>query len=111
MTISAREEQSQPPGQSLFRSGSERDWGAGGLIRAAVLGLILGFFLGNAIGMRMPRGPIELLFQIPLGGDFGFAVSVWGAAAGALVGGTGGALVWSYFRRVKEHPGGVSEGA
>jgi len=94
MAISAREEYSQPPEQSLFRGGSERDWGAGGLVRAAILGLILGFFLGNAIGMRMPPGPIGLFLNIPLGGDLCFALSVWGAAAGALIGGAGGALVW-----------------
>jgi hypothetical protein len=94
MEISARDEQSQPPEQSLFRGGPERDWGADGIIRAAVLGLIMGFFLGNAIGMAMPRGPLKLVFDIPLGGDLCFAVSVWDAAAGALIGGTGGALVW-----------------
>jgi hypothetical protein len=44
MAISAHEEQSQPPEQSFLRGGSERDWGAGGQIRAAVLCLILGFF-------------------------------------------------------------------
>ena len=87
MAISAREEQSQPPEETLFRSGSERYWGASGLVRAAVLGLILGFFVGNAIGVRTPRGPIELMINIPLGGDLCFALSVWGAVAGALIGG------------------------
>ena len=94
MAISARQKQSQPLEQSLFPGGSERHWGSGRLIRAAVLGLILGFFLGNAIGMGMPGGPIKLLFDIPLGGDLCLSVSIWDAAAGALIGGTGGALVW-----------------
>jgi hypothetical protein len=94
MAISAREEQSQPPEQRPFRGGFERDWGADGQIRAAVLGLILGFFLGNAIGMGMPRGTIKLLFDIPLGGDLCFAVSVLDAAAGALIVGMVGALLW-----------------
>src|SRR5262249_44358304 len=60
-----------------------------------------GFFVGNAMSMRVPRGPIELLLNIPLGRDLCFALSVWGAGAGALIGGTGGALVgiWTMNRR------------
>jgi hypothetical protein len=98
MTIPTREEPGHPPGQPPSGGDRERHRGAGGLMLAAILGLVLGLFLGNAIGMRLTGGPIDM---IPLGGDFSFAVAGWGAAAGALIGGTGSALVWSFFRRAK----------
>src|SRR6516225_6333686 len=97
MTIPTREEQGHPPGQPPFWGGSERGRRAGGLLLAAILGLALGFVLGNVIGMRLTGGPIAM---IPVGG-LSFAVAVWGAAAGALIGGTGGALVWCCSRRAK----------
>ena len=108
MMIPAGEEQGHPPGQPPSQGDSGRRRGAGGLILAGILGLLLGFFLGNAIGMQLTRGPIAM---IPLGGDLSFAVAVWGATAGALIGGTGGALVWSCFRRAKKHRRGASGAA
>jgi hypothetical protein len=99
MTMPSREEQGHPPGEPPSRGGPERGRGVGAFFLAATLGLALGVSLGNAIGMRLTRGPIAM---ISLGGGFAFAVAAWGAAAGALIGGTGGALVWGSYRRTKE---------
>jgi hypothetical protein len=108
MAISTLDEQGRPAGQPPSRGGFGRNRGAGGLFLAAILGLALGFFLGNAIGMQLTGGPIAM---IPLGGDFSFAVAVSGAAAGALIGGMGGAPLWSCCRHAKQHRRVASGGA
>ena len=94
------------------RSGGERGQCVGRFFLAATFGLIFGVFDGNAIGNQLTRGPI---IAIPLGGDVTAGgevtahVEPWGAAAGALLGGMAGALVWGRYRRREERQRGAGK--
>ena len=106
MTTPTHEQQGHPPGRPATGGPSQRSRGASGLILAAVLGLVLGIFLGNVGGLRLTSGPVAM---VPLGEGFSFAVAVWGAAVGGFIGATGGALLYSWFRHAKERRKRASE--